>query len=245
MPSTAPVQASVGAAGAEWRRRGDDVPRIIVVEALTDQRLSMQQALEHVGYEVRAEAEGGKIERVVREFAPHVAVLNSRQVHQPCGYVMTRILRRTTDLPILLVVAKRDPEEFRIFGLDSGVDQMIAEPFATAELVARVGALVRRADRVITEFSVGEFVLNTSTRSATRNGEALDLTPREFDLLLALVQNPGRALPKQTLASLAWGPAASATTSVAVHMSALRRKLESAGKPTIHTARGVGYVMHV
>lgn len=217
--------------------------RVLLIEPYVHQRAAMQQAVCAAGCDVRAEAEGARIERLVREFAPHVAVLNSRQVRQPCGYVMTRVLRRTSDLPILLIVRDDDPEEHRLFGLDSGVDQVMTEPFAMEELVARVAALLRRAPRSTTQITLDDLVLDAATRTATREGRRLELTPREFDLLLALARNRGRVVSKQMLATAAWGDGALGTTSVPVHMNALRRKVEVAPNLVIHTVRGVGYLL--
>lgn len=218
--------------------------RILLVEPSEDQRAAMASALQEAGYEVRAEPDGRRIEQVATEFRPHLAVLNVRYDTPPCGYMMTRILRRTTDVPALLVLRKDDAIYLRVTGLKAGADQFIFHPFSPAELVARVQAMLRRTDGVGRgSLEVGDLVLDERSRSATRNGVPLDLTQREFELLLALVRNRGRVVPKERLSTLAWGTAAWGPSTLPTQISSLRKKLEAHGTRLIHTAHRVGYVL--
>lgn len=219
-------------------------PRVLIVEPEDGERSLMKAALEEAGYEVRAEPDGTRIERAVREFAPHLAVLNVWFEVPPCGYTMTRRLRRTSDLPALLVLRREDGVDMRVFGMEAGADQLIFRPFSPAELVARVRAMLRRSgDPGSTTVDVGDLALDEASRTATRRGVPLVLTEREFDLLLALARNPGRVLSKQRLSTLVSGPGPWGTSTLATQVSGLRRKLEAHGPRLIHTAHGVGYVL--
>lgn len=219
---------------------------ILVVEPSEDQRAAMVSALEEAGYEVRAEPDGTRIERAAREFRPDLAVLNVWYEVPPCGYTMTRTLRRTTDLLALLVLRKDDAIDMRLSGMKAGADQFIFQPFSGAELVARVNAMLRRtAGAGPTTLEVGDLVLHEGSRSATRHGVPLDLTHREFELLFAMARDRGRVLSKERLSTLAWGSADWGPSTLPTQVSSLRRKLEAHGPRLIHTAHRVGYVLQV
>lgn len=220
--------------------------RILVVEPAQAQRAGMVSALQEAGYEVRAEPDGTRIERAASEFRPHLAVLNVWYEVPPCGYTMTRTLRRTTEVPALLVLRKGDAVDMRISGLKAGADQFIFQPFSPAELVARVQAILRRTGGPgPATLEVGDLVLDEGSRSATRNGVPLGLTLREFELLLVLARNRGRVLSKERLSTLAWGSADWGFSTLPTQVSTLRKKLEAHGPRLIHTAHRVGYVLQV
>lgn len=206
----------------------------------------MVSALEEAGYEVRAEPDGARIERVATEFRPHLAVLNVWYEVPPCGYTMTRTLRRSTDVPALLVLRKGDAIDMRLSGLKAGADQFIFQPFSPGELVARVQAILRRTGSPGGSIlEVGDVMIDERSRTATRNGAPLDLTEREFDLLVALARHRGRVLSKEQISTLAWGTADWGASTLPTHVSTLRKKLEAHGPRLIHTAHRVGYVLQV
>lgn len=204
----------------------------------------MASVLEQAGYEVRAEANGTAIARLAREFRPDIAVLNAYCDAPPCGYTMTRSLSGTTSLVTLLVLRKGDPVELRLFGIESGADQLIFQPFSETELKARVSAMLRRTGRNhLGSLIVGDVVIDERSRQASRDGQPLNLTPREFDLLLALARHAESVLSKQRLSTEAWDSSAWARSTLPTHMGSLRRKLEALGPRIIHTVHGLGYVL--
>jgi DNA-binding response OmpR family regulator len=111
------------------------------------------------------------------------------------------------------------------------------------ELLARVRALLRRTGRLESAVhQIDDLIVDEAARSAHRGGHDVELTPIEFDLLVHLVRQPGRALSKERLLSLVWGSDEYAVNVVEVHVSALRRKLEVHGPRLVHTVRGAGYL---
>src|SRR5262249_36081865 len=149
-------------------------------------------------------------------------------------------------VPILMLTA-RDGVEDRIAGLDSGADDYVVKPFDTAELVARVRALLRRSrpapDSHLRRFA--DLELDLGSRDVTRGGRAVELTPREFDLLPLLINTPRSVIGRERMLVEAWGYRAAVETNAAdVYVGYLRRKLEEDGEPRlIWTVRGIGYVL--
>jgi DNA-binding response OmpR family regulator len=163
------------------------------------------------------------------------------------GVELSRRLRADGDpVPILMLTA-RDTVSDRVAGFEAGADDYLIKPFSTAELVARVRALLRRARdrRTPATRRVGDLELNASTHEVRRGGRLLRLTRREFDLLALFLDNPGTVLDRERLLTDAWGyRSAVETNAVDVYVGYLRRKLEEGGEPRLlHTVRGVGYVL--
>jgi DNA-binding response OmpR family regulator len=169
------------------------------------------------------------------------------------GFEVCRRLRARTGVPIVILSA-RDDEVDRVAGLEAGADDYVVKPFSPRELVARVKAVLRRAEASGGELSPGTpstgaaggtleaagVRLDHAAREVTVDGDRVDVTAREFDLLAALLANPGRVLDRDRLLDLAWGmDFAAGTRTVDVHVAQLRRKL---GRPDlIETVRGSGY----
>jgi two-component system, OmpR family, response regulator len=158
--------------------------------------------------------------------------------------VARRIRKAGVDVSILMLTA-RDTVNDRVVGLDAGADDYVVKPFAYQEVSARLRALGRRAEpgprRPEPRLSVGAIVLDESARRVTVNGRAVDLSPREFSLLEALLRHPGQVLTRDQLLDHAW-PFSVAVTPNAVdaYVHYLRTKLGEAGGQ-IETVRGVGY----
>jgi two-component system, OmpR family, response regulator len=219
-------------------------PRVLVVEDDAAVREMVASALERVGYQVRAEADGFAVEAAAESFHPDLAILDVRLPVGPGGLSMARMLRTARDMPIIFLTAA-DSVDDRLAGFDAGADDYLVKPFSVSELLARVHALLRRSGRLRSAtWEVGDLVVDLDGRAATRSGHPLELTRTEFDLLVALGSKPGRVLTKSQLLSAVWGFEAYDPNLVEVHVSSLRRKLEEGGAPRlVHTVRGVGYVL--
>jgi two-component system response regulator QseB len=153
--------------------------------------------------------------------------------------VLEALRRRGADLPVLIVAA-RDAVGQRVAGLDAGADDYLVKPFDLGELSARIRALLRRrAGRASARLEHGGVALDTATRAVTRDGREVALTPREYALLEALLEHPGRILSRAQLEErlYGWGEEVESNV-VEVHVHLLRRKL---GADFIRTVRGVGY----
>ena len=165
------------------------------------------------------------------------------------GLEVCRIVRREMATPILILTA-RDQELDKVGGLELGADDYMTKPFSIRELVARVGALIRRREmdvgppKVEKSISVGGLVLNLEARTARISGKSLDLRPKEYDLLAVLAGNPGRAYTRNELLDEVWGREYFGDPrTVDVHVRWLREKIETEpGSPRrIITIRGTGY----
>jgi DNA-binding response OmpR family regulator len=217
--------------------------RVLVVEDDSAVRDAIEIAFRGEGYEVRSEPDGSKLRGIADQFHPDVAVLDVRLPVGPDGYTMARQLRERNDLPVLLLTAA-DSLDDRLTGFRAGADDHMGKPFSTAELLARVQALLRRSGRLTAAVHVrGDLVVDDGPRSVSRAGEPVDLTRTEYDLLLALLRHPDQVLTRQQLLVQVWGFDAYDSNVVEVHLGALRRKLEVHGPRIIHTVRGVGYVL--
>ncbi len=164
------------------------------------------------------------------------------------GFAVCRTIRESgCAVPILMVTA-RDAVEARIEGLDCGADDYLVKPFAFAELLARIRALLRRgkAEPAI-RLTCDELEIDMVTRAVTRSGQSLDLTAREFDLLEYLLRNQGRVVSREMLAHEIWKETARHTpldNVIDVHIARLRRKVDDPfSKKLLHTVRGVGFVL--
>ena len=160
--------------------------------------------------------------------------------------LIDRIRARGVGTPVLILSARRTVDD-RVKGLQAGGDDYLTKPFAFAELLARVQALVRRATRTPepTTLTIDDVSLDLLSRRVTREGKGLDLRPREFALLEYLMRNPGRVVSKTMILSHVWEYTFDPQTNIVdVLVSRLREKLDKPfGKKLLHTVRGVGYVL--
>ncbi len=163
------------------------------------------------------------------------------------GLEVVRRLRTKHNVPVLMLTAKGD-ETDRVVGLELGADDYLAKPFSPRELLARIRAVLRRAqpDAVAPTLVVGDLRLDVASREATRGDVRLDLTGVEFDLLLALARRAGRVITREALLATAGRDDGSVSErTVDVHISHLRQKLgdDPRSPRRIKTLRGVGYVL--
>jgi DNA-binding response OmpR family regulator len=157
------------------------------------------------------------------------------------GFEVCRDICRRSQVPILMLTA-RDEEPDRVVGLEVGADDYLTKPFSPRELVARMKAVLRRTDGRSAEdvLTLGDVMLNRDAREVTVEERPIELTTKEFDLLAALLENPGIVISRDQLLDRVWGMTyPGGTRTVDVHVAQLRRKL--ARPDLIRTVRGAGY----
>jgi len=158
------------------------------------------------------------------------------------GIRLASTIRTSSDAAVVMLTA-RDEVDDRLRGFSEGVDDYVVKPFAVAELIARVTAVLRRRGRIPSVIEIGDLVVDPEAARITRGGEALDLTATEFRLLGFLAESRGRTVSKTQILTQVWGYDDYDPNLVEVHLSALRRKMETRGPRLIHTVRGLGYRM--
>ena len=157
---------------------------------------------------------------------------------------MENLRKRKQKLPVLVLTARQEEIE-KVRGLKSGADDYVTKPFGILELLARVEALLRRSDNFVAEVETfGDLQIEIAARVVLVEGKRIDLAPREFDLLLALVEQKGRVVSRQKLLTDVWRHQGQVVTrTVDTHIAELRRKLEkdAANPKYIQTVRKAGY----
>ncbi|CAM9716142.1 unnamed protein product [Phaeothamnion confervicola] len=215
--------------------------RILVVddeESIID---FVTMALEYEGYEVITASNGRAALELYRTERPQLLVLDW-MLPDVDGLQVCREVRALSTVPILMLTARCQLED-KVQGLDSGVDDYLAKPFKMAELQARIRALLRRSgvDPGNT-LTFGDIVAHLANRTLFKDGAAIEVTAREFELLELFLRNPRHVLTKEQILSQLWGwDYDGATNVVEVHISALRQKLGDTDRKLIRTVRGIGY----
>jgi DNA-binding response OmpR family regulator len=229
--------------------RDNRATRILLVEDDEEIAEPLLFGLRAEGFEVQHATDGRRGLELARGGWPDLVLLD---VMLPGldGFAVCRTLRAESAVPILMLTA-RGQELDRVMGLELGADDYVVKPFSFRELLARVRATLRRrrldrgdaptpADRLV----VGELVLDRAARLAWRAGEPLELTQREFNLLALLMEQAGRAVPRQELLDRIWGEDwVGDTRTLDVHVRWLREKLEAdpSAPRYLQTVRGYGY----
>jgi len=221
--------------------------RILVVDDDAAVRESLGRALRLEGYEVELASDGAEaLERLeANGDDPDLVVLDVLMPNVD-GLEVCRTLRRAgSRLPVLMLTA-RDEVSDRVAGLDAGADDYVVKPFALAELLARVRALLRRsADEAVDVLRFADLELDPSTREVRRDGDRIELTRTEFALLELFLLNPRQVLTRSIIFERVWGyDFGFGSNSLDVYIGYLRRKTEAGGKSrVIQTIRGVGYAL--
>lgn len=221
------------------RQSSDNGPRVLVVEDYDAIREMVVEALADAGYVSDAQVDGRGLEDVLAAFRPDLVILDVMLPGRD-GFALIDVVRDYGDAGIVLLTAKSALPD-RLRGLDAGADDYVVKPFDVAELVSRVGAVLRRRGRVPSAMQVGDLVIDVEAAVVSRSGAVLDLTATEFKLLRYLVEQRGRTVSKDQILAAVWGYDAYDANLVEVHISALRRKLEAHGSRLLHTIRGIGY----
>tara|TARA_Y100000766_G_scaffold22027_1_gene15314 strand:+ start:504 stop:1208 length:705 start_codon:yes stop_codon:yes gene_type:complete len=208
-------------------------------------RQALERALRSESYEVLTASDG--LQAI--EISSHLDLMILDLTMPELGgiEVCRRLRSQGSELPILLLTARHETEH-RVRGLDSGADDYLAKPFALDELLARIRALLRRnrsSDLDEAHLSFADLSLDRQARQAHRNGELLDLTRTEYELLELFLEHPNQVLTRDQIYEAVWGyDAALASNSLEVYIGYLRRKTEiDGGHRLIRTVRGIGYVL--
>lgn len=204
------------------------------------------RGLREAGFAVDVAADGEAALERTRQQAYDVAVVDLMLPKRDGLAVIDEMRRHAIDTPVLILSARRSVDD-RVKGLQAGGDDYLTKPFAFAELLARVQALVRRATRAPepTTLTVDDVVLDLLSRRITRAGKPIELHRREFALLEYLMRNAGRVVSKTMILSHVWEYNFDPQTNIVdVLVSRLREKIDRPfAKRLLHTVRGVGYVL--
>jgi DNA-binding response OmpR family regulator len=199
--------------------------------------------LEHLGFQVRCVYDGVTGLEDAQKFGPALIVLDIMLPGLDGVGVLKRLREGGSRVPVIMLTA-RDTTLDKVHSLDRGADDYLTKPFDIEELLARIRALLRRAegDEIL---RVADLEINTSTREVRREEREIELTTREYELLEFMAQNPRRVLSRELLLSRVWDEELGLTTNVVdVYVGYLRRKVDAPGEEKlIHTVRGAGYAL--
>jgi two-component system OmpR family response regulator len=223
--------------------------KILIVEDDQNLLATLKYNLSRESYDIVTAVDGAQALEVARNEKPELIVLDV-MLPKLNGFELCRILRKEMTVPVLMLTAKTE-ETDKIVGLEIGADDYMTKPFSMRELLARVRAMLRRADMSRLQpdsehknLKIGDLEIDIGRHQALRRGSPLDLTPKEFDLLVFLARNKGFVFNREQLLEKVWGyDYAGDTRTVDVHIRWLRQKIETdPQKPKyLITVRGTGY----
>lgn len=221
--------------------------KLLIIEDDAKTAQALRQGLRGEGYDVSVARTGEEGFFQVNSEAFDLVVLDWMLPGRDGIEILKAMRNRSTKPPVLLLTA-RDTVEDRVAGLDSGADDYLVKPFAFAELLARIRALLRRtAKEEVLRKQVGDLVLDIESRRVWRGGQEIVLTLREFDLFVYLVRYEGQVVTRQMLAQDVWREPNRATpldNVIDVHLAHLRKKIdEGCRSKLIQTVRGVGFML--
>ena len=222
--------------------------KTLVVEDDRNLLDTLRYNLRKEGHDVVTAVDGAEAMAVARRDKPDLIILDI-MLPKLSGFEVCRILRKEMTTPILMLTAK-DEEIDKVVGLEIGADDYMTKPFSMRELLARVGAMLRRSEMAVGPavaaevLIIGDLEIDVARHRASLGGTTLELTPKEFDLLTFLAKNKGFVFSREQLLEKVWGyDFAGDTRTVDVHIRWLRRKIER--EPTeperLVTVRGTGY----
>ena len=218
-------------------------PKILVVDDDAALAEMLTIVLRGEGFEASVVGDGSRALGAVREFKPDLILLDL-MLPGMNGIDVCRAVRAESGVPIVMLTAKTDTVDV-VLGLESGADDYVVKPFKPKELVARVRARLRRTDTEPAEvLTIGDVHIDVPAHQATRSGTTVNLTPLEFDLLVALARKPRQVFTREVLLEQVWGYRHAADTRlVNVHVQRLRAKIELDPEcpQVVLTVRGVGY----
>lgn len=218
--------------------------RILIIEDEDRIREFINRGLTFEGYRIDTAADGQTGLDLARENPPDLVLLDL-MLPGIDGIEVCRRLRMASDVPILMLTAKETIED-RVTGLDAGADDYLVKPFAFDELMARVRALLRRAQPTKPQvYRFGDLELDTGTRQGKRGGRIFDLTAKEYELLELFMRHPRQVLTREVIFDHVWDyDFGGESNIIEVYVRYLRQKTEADDQPRlIHTVRGIGYVL--
>ncbi len=218
--------------------------RILIIEDQEKLALSIKKGLEHNGYVADALYDGGQgLRRLEYNHTDYDLVILDIMLPTTDGITICKSLRQQKiKIPVLMLTAK-DTLDDKITGLNIGADDYLVKPFAFAELLARIGAILRRPVEVLSpEITIGNITLNTISRRVIKNKKEITLTTKEFAILEQFMRHPNEVLTRDKIMSHVWDFAFEGFSNVVdVHIKNLRRKLQNKNENLFETIHGVGY----
>ena len=224
--------------------QGSSYVRVLVIEDEAKVANFIQKGLQQEQYAVDLARDGQEGAYQAENFDYDIVILDL-MLPKVSGLNVLRNLRaKKPSVPVLILTAKGSVGD-RVKGLDSGADDYLAKPFAFAELLARIRALLRRGQQEDTKLRVADLEMDTATRQTARGGRRIDLKPKEFALLEFLMRNAHRPVTRTMIIEHVWDIHFDAISNVVdVHINSLRNKIDRGESPAlIHTIRGVGYML--
>ena len=221
--------------------------RILVVDDEPNIVELAKMYLEQEGYRVESASDGAQALELIQAQEPALVVLDL-MLPEVDGFEVCRQTRASSDVPIIMLTA-RDEDVDKIVGLELGADDYLTKPFNPRELVARIKAILRRANSSprpnAKPIHLSDLSIDPARREVTVSGEQIQLRAKEFDLLLAFAENKGFVLSREQLLDLAWGyDFYGQTRTVDVHVAHLRKRIKDSAVQ-IETVTGVGYKLVV
>jgi DNA-binding response OmpR family regulator len=226
---------------------------VLVVDDEQTVRDTVALRLEQDGHRIITAADGAEALRQYRSEKPDLILLDL-MLPELSGIEITRIIRGESDVPILMLTA-RDSELDKVVGLELGADDYVTKPFSLRELQARVRALLRRRESELAAgpsgpsgapIPLGEVSVDLAGHRVLRDGRAVPVKPKAFDLLAFFVRNPGQVFTRQQLLERVWGsdyPGETRTVDVHVHWLRSEIERDPANPQLLETVRGVGYIL--
>ena len=239
------LSASLDAARFESEKKPELLMRVLVVEDEKKMASFIRKALQAEGFAVDVLHDGGHVAVSAASTAFDVIILDIMLPGRDGLSVLRQLREQSIRTPVLLLTARGQPNE-RVEGLNAGADDYLPKPFVLAELVARVRALGRRSSYTQpVQLRVGDFTVDTVTRSVKRGERSIELTPREYRLLEFLLRSPGRVCSRMAIVENVWDyDFDPGTNLVDVYIRRLREKIDADFETKLlHTVRGVGYVL--
>lgn len=222
--------------------------RMLIVEDNSEMALGLKDFFELEGYQVDRAADGEEGLQRITSLPPYNVVLLDVRMPKMNGFDVLREARRAGVRSPIIVVSVKNSREDRLQGFELGADDYVGKPFNAEELAARVRAVLRRsnspAHAPMELFEVGSVTINFSNHSAQREGEPVDFTALEFDILRYFIQHRGRTVSRKQLLRDVWGISGEVTTrTIDRHVASIRKKIEddSHAPDYIETVYGIGY----
>jgi two-component system OmpR family response regulator len=233
---------------SENGQNGSGKLRVLVVDDEPNILDVISMALRYESFEVATAANGRDALASVREFRPHVILLDIMLPDMEGFEVARRLGADRAGIPIIFLTA-RDTTEDKVRGLTMGGDDYVTKPFSLEELVARIRAILRRTgieNGHASNLTFDDLELDDDTREVTRDGKHIDLTDTEYRLLRYLMSNPRRVLTRAQILDHVWNYDFGGDARVLeTYISYLRKKIDAEGPALIHTVRGVGYSLRL